>query len=353
MDTNHKDPKQPEISESTESNLESQIAKRLSELSDLATKSNKVFEAANASIHPVKTFGKASSLAFCGMAKMKEVENNVTGLDEKWAKDALEQARSLGSNFALMTKLCAKNSLLYPAFEELFDAQLVAEGDRKNTWLFSIWDSDINAVSEESIRGKAFKLFAIRNDGLVDVSDMDAFQMAYLANEREKIREIQEPYRRTALRPHFEEAYAQSDDEQQPAWKRVASERFDKSGHTDLKEFMFEMFFEEFEDAIQSMTLPIPSDIPDLYGTEEVPLDEKVIHLHYFLRDTHLYVAEYCPERRLFFGYTILAGDLQMAEWGYTSLDDEFFSLDIHGLKAERDLSWEAKPFGQIEVYEE
>ena len=38
-----------------------------------------------------------------------------------------------------------------------------------------------------------------------------------------------------------------------------------------------------------------------------------------------------------------------MAEWGYSRLD-EMLSTDIHGLKVERDLSWEAKQFGAIDL---
>ena len=58
--------------------------------------------------------------------------------------------------------------------------------------------------------------------------------------------------------------------------------------------------------------------IPRLYATEEIPLGEKMIHLHFFLGGCDWFIAEYDGED-LFWGYAILNGDLQNAEWGYIS----------------------------------
>ena len=57
--------------------------------------------------------------------------------------------------------------------------------------------------------------------------------------------------------------------------------------------------------------------IPRLYETEGVPLKEKQIYLHFFIGACDWYVAEYDEEENLFWGYAILNGDLEMAEWGY------------------------------------
>ena len=70
-----------------------------------------------------------------------------------------------------------------------------------------------------------------------------------------------------------------------------------------------------------------PSDeelarMPRLYETESIPLEDKTIHQHYFIGGSDWYMAEYGPEERLFFGYVVLNGDREMAEWGYTSLDE-------------------------------
>ena len=61
--------------------------------------------------------------------------------------------------------------------------------------------------------------------------------------------------------------------------------------------------------------------IPRLYTTEEIPLAEKVIHLHFFLGGCDWYIAEYDGED-LFWGYAILNGDYQNAEWGYVSFQE-------------------------------
>lgn len=334
--------------ESSEETLKSKTQEKLTKLSNLSVEFDNCLDSAPASIKPLKALNKAAAIAFNGLVLSKQIENDLAYTENDWAKQATQQAREQSAKFALATKLCTEKIILYSRFEKELNAHLESAGDMKVVWLFSIWDSDITDVSKESIRGKAFNLFAMQGTELVDMSDEVAFHIAYLANEKEKIRQIQEPYCREALRPQFEEAYAQRYEEaEQPAWKRLAIERFDEWGGQDLKEFMFELFFEEFEDSIQSMDVPLPY-VPSIYDTEDIPLSEKVIHLHYFVRDTHIYVAEYRPEEGLLFGYTILNGDLQMAEWGYSSLD-EMRELDVHGLKVERDLSWKPKKFGEID----
>ena len=59
--------------------------------------------------------------------------------------------------------------------------------------------------------------------------------------------------------------------------------------------------------------------IPLLYETEAVPLDDKIIHLHYFLGGCDWYIAELDDDSWLAFGYADL-NDPQNAEWGYVSL---------------------------------
>ena len=61
--------------------------------------------------------------------------------------------------------------------------------------------------------------------------------------------------------------------------------------------------------------------IPRLYETEDVPLSDKPIHLHFFIGGCDWYVSEYDGED-LFFGYAILNNDMEMAEWGYISSED-------------------------------
>lgn len=69
--------------------------------------------------------------------------------------------------------------------------------------------------------------------------------------------------------------------------------------------------------------------IPRLYETENIPLENKQIYLHFFIGNCHWYIAEYDGED-IFFGYAILNGDLQNAEWGYISFS-ELREIKIYG----------------------
>lgn len=89
--------------------------------------------------------------------------------------------------------------------------------------------------------------------------------------------------------------------------------------------------------------------LPRLYETENVPLDDKIIHQHYFLESFDWYVAEYGPQERIFFGYAVLNGDHQNAEWGYTSLD-ELAEINVHGIEVDRDLYWKPKRFRDVKA---
>ena len=72
--------------------------------------------------------------------------------------------------------------------------------------------------------------------------------------------------------------------------------------------------------------------IPKFYSSEEVPLKEKTVYMHFFLGGCDWYAAEYSPEERCFFGFVILNSDYEMAEWGYFSLD-ELASLKVKFLE--------------------
>ncbi len=90
------------------------------------------------------------------------------------------------------------------------------------------------------------------------------------------------------------------------------------------------------------------SRMPRLYETENVPLSDKIIHQHYFIGGSDWYMAEYDPNDRLFFGYAVLNNDHEMAEWGYSSLD-ELADINVRGLEVDRDLHWDPRRFGKIE----
>jgi hypothetical protein len=75
--------------------------------------------------------------------------------------------------------------------------------------------------------------------------------------------------------------------------------------------------------------------IPELYATEHIPLEKKVIYRRYRIREIGFYwlIAELDKDRKLAFGYANLNND-DFAEWGYISLDE----LLDNG--AEQDMTW-------------
>jgi hypothetical protein len=90
--------------------------------------------------------------------------------------------------------------------------------------------------------------------------------------------------------------------------------------------------------------------LPKLYETEHVPLKEKLIHLHFFIADCDWYIAEF-DGKDLFWGFAILNGDLQNAEWGYVSFR-ELKSLKIRGwleVDCEFEWFWEVRRASEIE----
>lgn len=81
------------------------------------------------------------------------------------------------------------------------------------------------------------------------------------------------------------------------------------------------------------------SIIPPLYYTEQVPIPEKFVYLHFFFNDSHWYAVEYCKIDRIFFGFAIINGDKQNSEWGYFPIDEllEFKSEPLK-LQIEKDI---------------
>lgn len=73
------------------------------------------------------------------------------------------------------------------------------------------------------------------------------------------------------------------------------------------------------------------SRIPKLYETENVPLEDKIIYLHFFIGGCDWYIAEY-DGQDLFWGFAILNNDLYMAEWGYISFG-ELKEISINGIE--------------------
>jgi hypothetical protein len=90
--------------------------------------------------------------------------------------------------------------------------------------------------------------------------------------------------------------------------------------------------------------------IPKLYETENVPLKDKMIHLHFFIGGCDWYIAEY-DGTDLFWGFACL-NDLQNAEWGYISFS-EMEDIRINGwleIDCELEDFWKIRPASEIEL---
>ena len=58
--------------------------------------------------------------------------------------------------------------------------------------------------------------------------------------------------------------------------------------------------------------------IPRLYATEDVPVKDKIIHMHFFLVSSDWFICEFDGED-IFFGFACLNNWKDLAEWGYIS----------------------------------
>lgn len=95
-----------------------------------------------------------------------------------------------------------------------------------------------------------------------------------------------------------------------------------------------------------------PSDtelakLPALYKTEKTQAKNKIIHLHFMFGDSDWYAAEFDGYDR-FFGFAVLNGDLEFAEWGYFSLA-ELETISLFGCQVVNDPMWKPTPAGEIE----
>ena len=128
-------------------------------------------------------------------------------------------------------------------------------------------------------------------------------------------------------------------------WPAVLKKFMPKTQQAAVREILKSS--EEPESYAKSVLDPLTEQIkgiPKLYATEKQGLDQKLIHAHFFYGDSDWYIAEYdASKENRAFGYTILNGDRQMAEWGYISIDE------LSAIKGvELDFYWEPKTLPQI-----
>lgn len=91
------------------------------------------------------------------------------------------------------------------------------------------------------------------------------------------------------------------------------------------------------------------ANIPRFYETDDIPPKYKIIEFHFFIGDCDWFVVEY-DGSDTFFGFVILNGDLNNAEWGYSNFS-ELKSIKINGyLEIDCDLYWKPKPAEEVDV---
>jgi len=90
--------------------------------------------------------------------------------------------------------------------------------------------------------------------------------------------------------------------------------------------------------------------IPRLYETENIPAEDKMIHLHFFIGSSDWYVAEF-DSIDTFFGYVILNGDLQCAEWGYFSFAElKDIKIGLLEIDCELEEFWAVRAFSELDI---
>ena len=84
--------------------------------------------------------------------------------------------------------------------------------------------------------------------------------------------------------------------------------------------------------------------VPRLYETENIPLKEKFVHLHFFIGGCDWHICE-TDGKDIMWGFCILNNDYEMAEWGFVSLS-ELRSIKTDGwleVDCELEEIWEVK----------
>ena len=90
------------------------------------------------------------------------------------------------------------------------------------------------------------------------------------------------------------------------------------------------------------------NSLPKLYSTEEIPLEEKLIQLHFYIGNTDFYIIEY-DGKNTFWGFVILNGDTEMAEFGCIDFQ-EIKSIKVNGWQEiDCDLYWQMRPANQVD----
>ena len=89
------------------------------------------------------------------------------------------------------------------------------------------------------------------------------------------------------------------------------------------------------------------SSVPKLHETDHIQMKDKMIYLHFFFGTCDWFIAEF-DGKETFFGFAILNGDIEMAEWGYISFDS-LKAIEINARQVENDSGWKVKKSSEVE----
>ena len=92
------------------------------------------------------------------------------------------------------------------------------------------------------------------------------------------------------------------------------------------------------------------SKIQNLYSNQKdrIKTSDVLIYLHFSILAIDWYIAEYDGEDT-FFGATLINNDIESVKWGYFSFS-ELCSIYLFFVPVERDLDWEIKKFGELDI---
>jgi hypothetical protein len=91
---------------------------------------------------------------------------------------------------------------------------------------------------------------------------------------------------------------------------------------------------------------PTESELAQMCGASEsteMPLEDRVIHMHFFREGRDWYLTEYDSFRRTFFGLFVPDKDYRNARWGHFSLDELERGGTLTGQEVVRNLDWTPK----------
>lgn len=90
---------------------------------------------------------------------------------------------------------------------------------------------------------------------------------------------------------------------------------------------------------INAPTLEQLNKLPCLYETAHIALEEKIVYLHFTIDQCHWWAMEFDGEDT-FFGYVLLNGWSQDAEFGYFNLSDLLAVKTQGWIEMENDPTW-------------